>query len=344
MRAEQERARPPDTSGTALREGVSLHYDIYGRRHYEDGDIYGYEPVTVLLLPTWSIVDSRFWKAQVPFLSRHFRVITFDGRGCGQSGRPRGTAAYLDTEYAADAVAVLDATSTDRAVLVGFSGGATWAVHVAADHPERIQGIFAIGPACGLEVANPAHELERWLSQPEKPRGWQKYNRRYWQHNDADFRDFFFRELNSEPHSTKQIEDCMRWSMTTDAQTLIDTTAARLHLDGPPAESMEQLAARVRCPVHVVHGTDDRVRRWKVAEELARLTGGSLTLFEGGGHGLPGRKPVQINTMIREFVESLTAPGEPKQQAAPDAPTTPGALPFVADRARPRPPRLGYRQ
>ena len=303
MRAEQRQARPPDTSGTAVRDDVSLHYDVYG-----DG------PVTVVLLPTWSIVDSRAWKAQVPFLSRHFRVITFDGRGSGRSGRPRGIAAFADTEYTADALTVLDATSTDRCVLVGFSCGATWAVHVAAAQPGRVQGIFAIGPACGLEVAQPERELRRWLTEPEHPRGWEKHTRHNWRHGDVDdFREFFFRELYSEPHSTKQIEDGVRWSTTTDAQTLIDTTAARLHLDGPPAESLEELAARVRCPVHVVHGTDDHIRHWKVGEELARLTGGSLTLFEGAGHGLPARKPVRINTMIREFVESVTAPGPPRE-------------------------------
>ena len=286
-----------------------MHYDVYG-----DG------PVTVLLLPTWSIVDSRFWKAQVPFLSRHFRVVTFDGRGSGQSGRPRGSAAFTDEQYAADALAVLDATSTDRCVLIGFSCGATWAVHVAATHPDRVQGIFAIGAACGLAVAKPERELQRWLSQPERPRGprgWEKYTRHNWQHGDVDdFREFFFRELNSDPHSTKQIEDNLRWSAATDAQTLIDSTAARLRLDGPPAESLDELAARVRCPVHVVHGTDDRVRRWNVGEELARLTGGSLTLVEGSGHGLLGRKPVQINTMIREFVESVTTSKPPRQQPA----------------------------
>ena len=307
MRAEQRRARPPDASGSTVRGGVSLHYDVYG-----DG------PVTVLLLPTWSILDSRFWKAQVPFLSRYFRVVTFDGRGSGLSGRPRGTAAFLDPEYAADALAVLDATSTDRAVLVGFSCGATWAVHVAAGHPERVRGIFAIGPACGLEVAKPAEELQRWLSEPEHPRSWQKYNRHYWRHGDVDdFRQFFFQQLYSEPHSTKQIEDSVRWSAATDAETLIDSTAARLHLDGPPAESMEELAARVRCPVHVVHGTDDRIRHSAVGEELARLTGGTLTLVEGAGHGLPAREPVRINTMIREFVESVTAAGPPREQSAP---------------------------
>ena len=41
-------------------------------------------------MPTWSIVPSRMWKAQVAYLSRHFRVVTFDGRGSGASGRPAG--------------------------------------------------------------------------------------------------------------------------------------------------------------------------------------------------------------------------------------------------------------
>ena len=42
----------------------------------------------MLLLPTWSIVHSRHWKMQVPYLARHCRVLTFDGRGNGRSDRP----------------------------------------------------------------------------------------------------------------------------------------------------------------------------------------------------------------------------------------------------------------
>ena len=49
---------------------------------------YGDGEPTVFLLPTWSIVHSRFWKAQIPYLARHFRVLTFDGRGNGRSDRP----------------------------------------------------------------------------------------------------------------------------------------------------------------------------------------------------------------------------------------------------------------
>ena len=74
---EQSRARYPDTSGYVERDGVKLHFEVYGSG----------EP-TVLLLPTWSIVHSRHWKMQIPYLSRHCRVVTFDGRGNGRSDRP----------------------------------------------------------------------------------------------------------------------------------------------------------------------------------------------------------------------------------------------------------------
>ena len=74
---EQTRARYPDREGFVERDGVRVFYEVYG-----DG-----EP-TILLLPTWSIIHSRFWKAQIPYLARRFRVITFDGRGNGRSDRP----------------------------------------------------------------------------------------------------------------------------------------------------------------------------------------------------------------------------------------------------------------
>jgi hypothetical protein len=40
-------------------DGVKIHHEVYGRG----------QP-TILLLPTWSLVHSRQWKQQVPYLSR----------------------------------------------------------------------------------------------------------------------------------------------------------------------------------------------------------------------------------------------------------------------------------
>ena len=110
---EQTRARYPDLDGYVERDGVRTFYEVYGEG----------EP-TVLLMPTWSIVHSRHWKMQIPYLARHCRVVTFDGRGNGRSDRPSEPDAYREEEYAADTLAVMDATATERAVLVSLSRGA----------------------------------------------------------------------------------------------------------------------------------------------------------------------------------------------------------------------------
>jgi pimeloyl-ACP methyl ester carboxylesterase/predicted glycosyltransferase len=289
--------RAADRTGFAERAGVRIAFSV----HENPG-----RP-TVLLMPTWSIIPSRFWKLQVPYLARHFRVVTFDGRGCGGSDRPAGAASYADTEYAADAVAVMDATSTERAVLVALSCGVAWSVHIAADHQDRVAGLVAIAPACGLPISQPDREQYAWDERHATTQGWAKYNRHHWLEGGYDdFVDWFFATMFPEPHSTKQIEDCVRWAHEIEPATLVDTTAGRLGCDGAVCVSIEEPCRRVRCPVLVIHGTDDRVRPHAVGERLTELTGGSLVLLDGAGHGPQSRDPVQVNLLIRQFVERTT--------------------------------------
>ena len=308
----RHRPRPPDRSGTVERDGVEIAFDVH------DAD----RP-TVVLLPTWSLVDSRVWKLQLPYLARHFRVVTFDGRGSGRSGRPVGAAAYTDREYAADSVAVLDATGTDRAVLVGFSCGVAWSVHVAAQHPDRVSGIVAIAPSCGLSVASPAREKYAFDAHLDTTRGWAKYNEHYWRDGGYDdFVHFFSEQGFHEPHSTKQVEDFVAWAGNVSGETLADTTAGRLGLHGAETTPLEPLCAEVTCPVLVVHGTEDHVRPAAIARRLADLTGGDLVLLEGVGHGPPGREPVRLNHLVKEFADM--------------APPTPTTRTWVRAQRRPR--------
>ncbi|KGN40567.1 alpha/beta fold hydrolase [Knoellia aerolata] len=292
------RARRPDTVGVTRRDGVDLAWASYG-----SGD------PTLLLMPTWSIVPSRIWKAQVPYLARHFRVVTFDGRGSGGSGRPTGATAYTNEEYAADTVAVMDAAGVDRAVLVSLSCGASWSVHVATTHPGRVQGLFAIAPSCGFAVHDPHRDHVPWGERLPTARGWQKYNKYNWLEGDYDdFLRFFFGQMFSEPHSTKQIEDAVTWGRQVSPETLVDTTAGRLGCDGAVCSDIEALCRLVTQPVTVLHGSDDRVRGLQYGERLAELTGGDLVVVEGAGHGPLARDPVLVNHEIRRFAERF-APG-----------------------------------
>jgi pimeloyl-ACP methyl ester carboxylesterase len=87
--AEQSRARYPDDEGFIERDGVRVFWESYGQGEQ-----------TLLFLPTWTLVHSRVWKAQIPYFARHFRVVCFDPRGNGRSDSPRDPAAYDESEFA----------------------------------------------------------------------------------------------------------------------------------------------------------------------------------------------------------------------------------------------------
>jgi len=125
-RREQSRARYPDEEGFIERDGVRVFWESYGH-----GD------QTVLFLPTWTLVHSRIWKAQIPYFARHFRVLCFDPRGNGRSDRPADPAGYAEREFARDAVDVLNACGVDRAVCVALSKGAQRGLMVRGFRPFR---------------------------------------------------------------------------------------------------------------------------------------------------------------------------------------------------------------
>ena len=314
-RAMTSLARPPDRTGIAIRDGIELAWSAYG----ETGP-------AVVLLPTWSIVDSRFWKAQVGYLARHFRVVRFDGRGTGRSSRPRVATAYTDESFAEDTVAVMDAVGYDRAVLVGYSAGGPWALHVAAAHPDRVAGIFAIGPAMGFDRF-PGTGRTLW-QQPEPSReGWPRYNKHFWRAGGFDdFRTEFFGHLFSDPHSTKPIEDFLDWSGDIDPETLIAANDGRLGLEGAVRHPVEPLLQRVRCPVTVLHGADDQVNPLFLGEELARLTGGPLIALPGAGHGPLARYPVRVNREIRRFADQVQPVAVTHRPRVPTARRSPRVL------------------
>ena len=56
----------------------------------------------------------------------------------------------MSAQFAADALAVMDATGTDRAVVVSFSLGASYALNMAVLSPERIAGQIFICPTTPL--------------------------------------------------------------------------------------------------------------------------------------------------------------------------------------------------
>ena len=106
-----------------------------------------------MLLLHAGVTDKRSWAPVVDHLGTAVRCIRYDRRE------------YGDTEYeaedgwspVADAIAVLDASDVDSAVVIGSSIGGGTAVDLALAHPERVSTLVLLAPAIS---GAPEPELE----------------------------------------------------------------------------------------------------------------------------------------------------------------------------------------
>ena len=299
------RAKLPHTTGKVNREGVNLHYEICGE---------GAE--TILFVPTWALIHSRVWKAQVPYLSEQFQVITFDPRGNGKSDRPDNPDAYTIDKIVADVIAVMDEAGVEKAALVGLSFSSAIAFAVAAYHPDRVSAVISTGAWSPIVPAKKERADAYANDLAADPQGWQKYNPDYWRKDYPDFVRFFLSRVHNEPHSTKQHEDAVAWALEGDAEMLIMTQEAR---DTPQIAIDADMYRKVQCPSLICVGDNDDVTPPETSFAIAELTGGELQVFEGGGHAIHARYPARFNTLMRDFLARHLGTLKPVRRAKRDA-------------------------
>lgn len=282
------RALEPRKAGTAVNasDGVSIYYEEFGPEDAEH---------TVLLLPTWSLVHSRVWKMQVPYLvQRGFRVVAFDGRGNGRSGRP--ATGYTADDFTRDTEAVLDELEIAEASLFGFSAGGRWGIQVAAQRHERVDRLVLIAPATFFD-GSPRRPLGGFTQEPPDREGWNKYNAVHWREDYRDFVAWFASQIFTEPHSTKGIDDILEWSADTTPEMLIQTT-----LESRTPGLGEHWSA-IRCPVLLLHGSHDAVIPVDNSVTMhAMRPDCHLVVLDGCGHAPHIRDAVKVNLLLGEFL------------------------------------------
>lgn len=299
------RAKLPSKDGFVERHGVKIYYEIYGEG-----------PETMVFLPPWSILHSRVYKAQLPYFSERFRCIAFDPRGNGRSDHPAEAAAYALDNCIGDALSVMDATDAGKAILVGLSLGGLHACALAAHYSERVKAAILAGTSASIGPNYHYLMPEHFLAKRERFDGWDKYNRDHWLANYPDFAEHFVRNIFSDPHSTKQIEDGVEWANDTTGKVLVKTVEAR---SIPPAFDVgEAMYRKVRCPVLMIHGDNDQIQPYARARLVADLTGAELFTISGGGHNPLGRFPAKCNALIVDFLDrNLDIPAPHKKRLKP---------------------------
>jgi pimeloyl-ACP methyl ester carboxylesterase len=281
------RARYPDEHGHATAGDVQIFYELYER----DGP-------TLLLMPPVAFSHSRAWKLQVPYLSRHFRVLTFDGRGNGRSDRPSDPAAYTAEQFVADTLSVMDHTATDQAIVVVLGPRAICGVRLAVDHPDRVAGLALLAP----DLFTEPEFIDAWRAGPDEPHtGFGAFNPHLMRSDWSRFLEEWSRVMFPHPHSSRQIENMIAYGLETDGETFIASTIGNRY---PRREQVRDLGRRLRCPCVVTQWGVPMLPA-RTSEPFARAAGAPLVIFDGLGPQVASRWPVAINLLLREFAESI---------------------------------------
>jgi len=266
-----------DETGIANSGSVKISW-----RRYGDG------AESMLIVPTWNFVDSRVVRYQVEGLRERFRVIAYDARGSGESGHP--ATGYGFDDHVADALAVLEATSTESASLVAASLGTHVAALLASRYSPRVRRLALVAPpmdipGSGSPSGSETEEVEDGES--DEPN---------WRTEYARFVPWFISTVFPEPHMDATIREIIEIGLQADHRMLVQQSS-ELDWDEAPRH-----LGNIRCPTLVIHGTADRTLRLKSVQEVAAaIPGAQLAVVDGLGHRPDISRPDIVNELLLDF-------------------------------------------
>lgn len=272
---------PGEPAGAAFLtlEGTRVRYLDVGRRD---------APAVVLVHGFGASLDT--WDGLVPELARTHRVLALDLRGFGWTDRPAGD--YSPAAQAALVAALLDARGVARASVVGHSFGASVALALALDAPDRVDRLV-LYDAYVYEEQVPA--FFAW----SRARGAGEVLFALWYRERADER------LALGFHDPARVTEKMCEDLDA-ALHRPGTLAAHLACArGQRFAAMEPRYESVRQPVLLLWGGDDAITPIRSGRRLAReLPRATLHVLPACGHFPMLEAPAASNRAVLSFLRN----------------------------------------
>ena len=271
--------------------------DLY---YYEQGQNQGGRG-TVVLIHGWPL-SHRMWEAQINVLSEAgHRVVAYDRRGFGQSGRP--TAGYDYDTFAADLGDVLTQLDLTGVALAGFSmGGGEVARylgrHGASGRVTKAMLLGAVPPFLLKTDDNPEgvdkSVFEDMLESVREDRI-------------AFLGDFFYVFYNLEkdkPGTRPEGQELVAFSKWQAWQASPLATQQCIAAFG--ATDFHADLARIDIPTLIVHGDADRIVPLDLSgrRSHALIKGSRLEVLPGAPHGFAATHARQLNTLMLDFLRA----------------------------------------
>ena len=205
------------------------------------------------------------------YVSSDFRLIAIDFRGHGKSALGDKSLSYA--QHQSDVQDVLSHLGVSKYSLFGFSDGGIVGYRLAAENPQEVTRLVALGGQWRLEPNDPSREILSALSAE------------FWCERFAD--DVaYYNASNPEPDFPKLVNAVKSvWLDTTDS--------------GYPGRLVES----IKCPTLIMRGDNDFLFSLEEAVALkAVIPGSSFANIPLASHGAHQEWPELVGRIVRKFM------------------------------------------
>ncbi|HYN29222.1 MAG TPA: alpha/beta hydrolase [Dermatophilaceae bacterium] len=260
--------------------------------HYEDT---GGAGRAVVLVHGWPL-SGESWADLAPALrDAGYRVVAYDRRGFGRSGKPGAASPYDYDTLTGDLDALMRELDLRDATLVGFSmGGGEVARYVGTHGADRVRSVvFASAiPPCLLQDENHPDgglPMEMVRSLQEGLRA-----------DPPGFLDGFLHNFYSVDGELKVTEAQLQAAIGLAGQA--DVHAAAECIESWASDFTGDVAriAELGLPTLVIHGDSDATVPFEVSGKRTHeaVPGSELVLLTGGPHGIPASHTEEFNAAV----------------------------------------------
>ena len=223
--------------------------------------------------------ESPIWRHWLAELSRRYRLIRYDERGCGLSDWD--IARFSFDDWVDDLEAVADAAGLDRFPLLGISQGGPVAIAYAVRHPERVTHLVLLG-----SFAQGRRKRARTPGELELAEAHIEIVRLGWGRPDPLYRQIFVARFlpDATQEQWRSFDELQRRSTSPDnAWRFVDTFA---NID------VTSLAPKLTVPTLIMCSRREPDNRFEQSRLLAALIPNSrLVPLDSSNHLLPERDP-----------------------------------------------------
>ena len=223
--------------------------------------------------------ESPIWRHWLAELSRRFRLVRYDERGCGLSDWDIGRFSFED--WVDDLETVADAAGLDRFPLLGISQGGPVAIAYAVRHPERVTHLVLLG-----SFAQGRRKRARTSAELELAEAHIEIVRLGWGRPDPTYRQIFIARFlpDATQEQWRSFDELQRRSASPDnAWRFVDTFA---NID------VTDLAPKLTVPTLIMCSRREPDNRFEQSRLLAALIPNSrLVPLDSSNHLLPEHDP-----------------------------------------------------